>query len=173
MKIVVREIGQEDIASYRNLRLRGLEDHPEAFGETADQFRKKSLGDIESKLKISNENGGFILGAFLGDTLLGTVALGREISEKSRHRSILWGMYVLPECRGKQIGAKLVELLIAKSQGILGLEQIHLAVTVGNTPALKLYEQFGFRIYGTDPKVLRVNSVYFDEYLMVRHLNAG
>ena len=172
-KIDFKEIGEQDIESYHQLRLQGLQQHPEAFGETPERFIQKSFNDIATKLNESKKNGGFILGAFAGDLIVGTVALGRENGEKSSHRGMLWGMYVLPDYRNQKVGLNLVELLLNKAQNVAGLEQIHLAVTVGNAAAKRVYEKLGFNVYGTDPKVLKVGPKYHDEFLMVKHLQAG
>jgi ribosomal protein S18 acetylase RimI-like enzyme len=172
MKLEIREIDSSLVPQYRDLRLRGLQEHPEAFGESSNDFALRTLQDIQSKLENSKSKGGFIIGAFAGDQIVGTVALGRQDGAKSQHRAILWGMYVLPEFRNQQVGSQLLQHLIAKAKNLTELLQIHLAVTVSNVSAFKLYERFGFKTYGTDPRALKVDSIYFDEYLMVLGLRA-
>gem|GEM_PF-6583094 len=49
-------------------------------------------------------------------------------------------------------------------------EQLHLNVVTTNTAAARLYEAVGFSVYGTDPRVLKIDQNYFDEYLMVLNL---
>ena len=50
------------------------------------------------------------------------------------------------------------------------VEQLHLDVGTYNTPAIKCYERYGFAIYGTEPRTLKVDGEYIDEYLMVKYL---
>jgi ribosomal protein S18 acetylase RimI-like enzyme len=166
MDLVIRKISKAEIQEYRELRLCGLRDHPEAFGESADAFSERSLADIEEKLHHSEQKNGFILGGFIDGKMVGIVGLGRETGAKSEHRASLWGMYVLPPCRGTGIGRRLIEELIAEAKRIPGLKQVHLAVTIGNDSAFKLYQRLGFKIYGTDPRALRIDSKYYDEYLL-------
>ena len=49
--------------------------------------------------------------------------------------------------------------------------QVHLGVAADNLPALRLYRQAGFELYGTDPRFMKVDGRYIDEHLMVRFLD--
>ena len=51
--------------------------------------------------------------------------------------------------------------------------QLHLAVTQDNDRARRLYERHGFVTYGEDPRGLKVDGVFYDDYLMVLHLDEG
>jgi len=165
----VVNLGPEHVSAYRDLRLRGLREHPEAFGETAQAFEARSLGEISERIAAQEKSGGLILAALSeSGTMLGCVGLAVQEAGKSRHRGALWGMYVIPEARGQRVGKALVEELIARAQKLEFMEQIHLAVVTSNKSAVRLYESIGFETYGTDPKVLKVEGKYFDEYLMVR-----
>jgi ribosomal protein S18 acetylase RimI-like enzyme len=71
-------------------------------------------------------------------------------------------MYVTNSRRRGGIGYALVAELLAKAKRDPSLEQILLAVTVGNGDASKLYRRFGFETYGVEPKALKVGSEYVD-----------
>ena len=45
--------------------------------------------------------------------------------------------------------------------------QLHLTVVTSNTAAVKLYEKNGFRIYGTEPRSLKISDVFYDEHMMI------
>lgn len=165
------ELGPSEVQRYRDLRLRGLREHPEAFGETAEGFEAKSLEAISSNIEAQARLGGFILAAVSASgELLGTVGLAVNAPGKSGHRSFLWGMYVSPEVRQQKVGSALIQELIKRAERVPGLEQVHLSVVTSNTPAISLYERMGFEKYGTDPKVIKLNGQYFDEHLMAREL---
>lgn len=168
--ILYREIEVRDLNDYRALRLQGLIEHPDAFGEPAESFKRKTQEDLANKLLDLVSNSGFILGSFHEDRLVGTVAFRREVEVHSRHIGILWGMYVLPGYRNKKVGHRLVDLLLTKALSIPDLEQIRLTVTANNNPAVSLYQQFNFKITDTNINVHRANSMFYDEYLMVREL---
>lgn len=158
------------LAAYRKLRLRGLRENPEAFGETADHFESVTDQALQSRIDVQRKMGGFILCANSDHVALGTVGFSRNESEKTAHRAILWGMYVVPEARGRGIGKRLIDELIKRAEQTVDLEHICLAVVTSNKPACRLYENAGFKTYGTEPRALKVGAHYYDEYLMVRHV---
>ena len=51
--------------------------------------------------------------------------------------------------------------------------QIHLSVVSENAAARQLYLSAGFRVYGLDPRALKVENRYLDEDLMVRDVAQG
>jgi RimJ/RimL family protein N-acetyltransferase len=55
----------------------------------------------------------------------------------------------------------------AKGNGIVVL---NLAVVTTNDAAIHSYQRNGFSAYGTEPKSIRVNDIYYDELLMARLL---
>ncbi len=161
-------------AAYKQLRLRGLQEHPEAFGESASSFADKPLEAIQQQIQTGMRTGGVVLAALSqSGSMVGAVGLAVTDSEKTRHRGLLWGMYVLPEARGQGIATRLIEDLIKRAEEMPQLEQIHLAVVTTNLAAIRIYKALGFSIYGTDPRVIRIESTYFDEYLMVRGLRGS
>jgi len=167
-------VGPEFIDAYRALRLRGLREHPESFGETPENFEAKSNDEILECVAVQMKHGGFILAAASKTgNLIGTVALAVNEGEKSRHRGVLWGMYVVPEARNQGVARALIDELLARVCQCGRLEQIHLSVVTTNQAAYRLYSDTGFATYGTGPKVLKVGSHTFDEYLMVKHLSCA
>lgn len=48
--------------------------------------------------------------------------------------------------------------------------QLHLMVVTTNQMALKLYQKNGFRIYGTEPRSLKIGDIFYDEHMMVLEL---
>lgn len=162
-------VGPDTVEAYRDLRLRGLREHPEAFGEPAEAFEGRGLAEIGDRIASRTQSGSCILAAMSkSEVMLGCVGLAVEDAGKSRHRGLLWGMYVIPEARGQQVGRALVEELLVRAQTLPFLKQIHLAVVTSNEAAVRLYKSVGFETYGTDPQVLHVHGRYYDEYLMVK-----
>jgi ribosomal protein S18 acetylase RimI-like enzyme len=157
-----------DIEKYRALRRHGLELHPEAFGETAAHFSGVASAQIVSRLQSAERRGGFILVAKdSADEFVGTVGLAVPEAEKMAHRASLWGMFVEPRARGAGLGRQLVEECLGRARAVPSLKLVTLAVVTTNEAALQLYRTVGFRVYGTDPAVLKVGERFYDEYLMV------
>jgi ribosomal protein S18 acetylase RimI-like enzyme len=162
-------VSSENVVAFRELRLRGLREHPEAFGESAEAFESRSLESISERILGQSKLGAFIIAAVSqSGTMLGCVGLAVQEPGKSRHRAIVWGMYVIPEARGQQVGRLLLDELLARAEKLDFLEQIHLSVVTSNRAAVRLYANMGFKTFGTDPRALKVDGRYFDEYLMVR-----
>jgi len=167
----VIEVGPEHLSSYRSVRLRALTDHPESFGETAAGFEAKSDRSITDRFEAQKQLGGFTLAAISkSGEIIGTVGLACNDYGKSRHRAMLWGMYVVPEACRQGIAELLVKELLARAERLANLEQIHLAVVTSNYVAIRLYTKMGFITYGTDPRVIKVGQEAYDEYLMVNRL---
>lgn len=161
---VVRKLTEADVAAFRELRLEGLRNNPEAFGEDSSDFEKRTLNEIVVRLADAGD-GSFVLGAFFTD-ICGCVGMARSKGTKSRHKGFIWGMYVRQSHQRRGVGLALMEHAIAQSKTIEGLEFLQLAVVTTNDSARRLYERLGFTVYGTDPAALKVDGRYFDEYLM-------
>ena len=106
-----------------------------------------------------------IWGAFVDEQLAGCIGFFRMNTLKTQHRGVLWGLYIKPEYRGQRIADSLVKEIIAYAK--TQVAQLHLAVVTTNETAIKLYQRHGFRINGTKPCALKIDSHCYDEHLMV------
>lgn len=161
--ISIKLLDQDDWQSWKNLRLEALQNAPHTFGasiEEVNNLDKKDFQTILSKNKI--------FGAFLNAQLIGCVGFYILNSVKTQHRGVLWGMYVTPEHRGKNIADGLLDAVICYAKS--SIEQLNLKCVTDNHSAVKLYQKHGFKIYGTEPRALKVDNKYYDEYLMVLEL---
>jgi ribosomal protein S18 acetylase RimI-like enzyme len=155
--MLVRRLTLADAQDYRTMRLRSFREHPEAFTTSYEELERQSLEDTEKRMLAANIK---LWGAFDEGHLCGYVGLDRETRAKSRHKATLVGMYVEPESAGRGIGRELVEALLEDARAD-GLALIVLTVTDGNDRATGLYERFGFRSFGIEPKAIRVGGRYF------------
>jgi GNAT superfamily N-acetyltransferase len=154
-------LGADDAGQYRVMRRRALIEHPEAYGATVDDLDRRSLEEIAASLASPPELH-CVLGAFVEQELAGLASFGRNHNEKLRHRGGLYQMYTAPEHRRRGIGRQLVEAVIDHARRIEGLEELVLAVTVGNTAAETLYLHAGFRPKYVDKGFLKLESTYYD-----------
>lgn len=168
MMIDIHLLNNHDVSDFQSLRLRGLQEMPDAFGGTYDEFSSEPLSSIaERTLPKESFPERFVLGAFDRDNrLVGVVGCYRESRKKSRHKATVWGTYVAPEMRGQGIGKQLMQALLARCTTISGIEQIHLGVITTNVAARHLYETLGFRMYGVEPHALKDGERYMDEAFM-------
>jgi ribosomal protein S18 acetylase RimI-like enzyme len=109
---------------------------------------------------------GTILGAFACQTLVGIAGFYVSPDKRSQHRGHIYTVYVQEASRGKGVGDGLIKELLALAA--VHVEQVHLAVLLTATDAIKTYKRNGFEIYGTDPRVIRIGDSTYDKYLMMK-----
>src|SRR5262249_5242789 len=149
---VIRRLEPVDALAYREVRLRGLREHPDAFTSSYEEDSAKPVGWTEARLASGSHDA--VLGAFVGETLVGVRGLSRESRAKARHKATLFGMYVVPEHRGRGLGEALVERIIEAAHEQADLAQIVLTVTDTNREATALYERMGFKSFGVEPRAI-------------------
>ncbi|MBI2786223.1 MAG: GNAT family N-acetyltransferase [Legionella longbeachae] len=156
----IRLLNKEDWATFRKLRLAALFEHPEAFGSSFEE--ESNMSEDAFKNGFNNCD---IFGAFETNQIVGCGGFFVLQQAKMRHRGVLFSMYTQSENRNNGIADTLVKSIIlhAKTRVI----QLHATVVTTNQTAVKLYEKNGFKIYGTEPRSLKVDDHFYDEHMMV------
>jgi len=157
----IHQLHEHDAEVFRNLRLRALREHPEAFLASFEEERMKPVEQVAEKLRISTSEN-FDLGAFVEGQLVGIAHFARQEGVKVKHRAYIEAMYVVPERRGLGIGRALLEQLIAHARTLTGLEELGLWVIIGNERAQTLYEAVGFQTFCIEPRSIKVGERYYD-----------
>lgn len=159
--MLIRPLTATDAIRYQPLRLRGLREHPEAFAPAFEEEQQLSLETVATRLQQSCAER-YVLGALDGEELSGLLHFRRWEGLKLRHRASIGGMYVPPEQRGRGIGKALLLDAITRAHTLTGLEDLILAVTVGNERARALYLAVGFTSVAIEPRYLKIGEQYFD-----------
>lgn len=167
--IIVRPLAPEHSAAYSGLRLRALAAFPTAFTSSVEDEARTA--DVWSVERLAPRDGQRMLGAWVGEALVGTGGVERLKRPKERHKAVLYGMYVAPEHGGRGIAGRLVDALLAAVRQWDDVTQVLLTVTAGNTAALRVYERAGFVTFGVEPRAIRVDGIYHDKHHMVRFLD--
>ncbi len=169
MDITIRKILPHDTEQYYELRRTAFIDEPILFIESLEEFECRSLDDVRCQIEELSENkGSFLLGAFKKpNNLVGIIGFRREKSKRLDHIGFIWGLYVVSTARGLGLGKKLILETLRLANQIPGLEQVKLQMEAGNRTAKKLYESFGFEVWGTEPKAVKVDGVYYDDLHMI------
>ena len=152
-----------DALAYRDIRLEGLRQNPEAFASTLEDERDRPLDWFKELITQSQ-----IFGAVLARGLVGVVGLRPHADAKLRHKAMIWGMYVRREARQYGIGERLIDAAVAYASG--HVEQLQLAVVTENEAARRLYAKAGFIEYGHQINALKHAGRYYDDILMVKFL---
>jgi ribosomal protein S18 acetylase RimI-like enzyme len=165
-----RFLTASDAAAYWTIRLEALECEPEAFGSSPEEHRGLSLNDIAMRLTADPANN-FVVGAFVGEQLVGTAGFVRNNGLKERHKGFVWGVYLSRDARGKNAGREMLQMLIERAKTIKGIEQIKLAVATTGEAAMSLYRSLGFNSFGCERRALKIGDGYVDEEHMVLFVN--
>lgn len=160
--IVVRALEKGDLHRYRAIRLDALQRAALAFGSSFEE--ENAYSDSVFARRLEQVNGNVVFGAFDGEMLLGTAGMFRHDRRSERHRGTLWGVYVVPEARGLQLGRALVGKVI--DHAARRVVVLDAKVVAANAAAKRVYDALGFKTYGTEPKSLFVQGQYLDQNLL-------
>jgi ribosomal protein S18 acetylase RimI-like enzyme len=156
----LRRLAPDDAALYRDIRLEGLAESPDAFSSTLDAEEDRPLGAFAQRLADS-----CVIGAFSGSHLVGVAGFYVQAGPKHAHKGALWGMYVRPGYRSFGLGRMLVEAIIEHARE--RVELLQLLVVSDNLPARRLYESLGFVEYGAEWHATKHRGLYHNDVMMV------
>ena len=113
---------------------------------------------------VSPDN--LLIGAFVGERLVGTAGLHRS-GGRQRHVAGL-GMGVADDLAGKGIGTALLRELLDAADNWLDIKRIELTVFHDNKTAIRLYERHGFEREGLHRAFAYRDGAYVDAIAMAR-----
>ena len=105
------------------------------------------------------------------ETVVGRLSLARDPHPASAHVADL-GLMVAADYRRRGIGRSLLDTAVEWAQAA-GIRKLELHVFPWNTPAIRLYEQFGFEHEGVRRGHYSRNGADVDALLMAYHLPSG
>lgn len=160
MQLVCRQLNAQDASQFHALRLEGFQTAPRAFRYAPEDEAGIPLEDVAARLESD-----FVVGAYDGDMLVGIGGLARNRGSKTRHKALLYGMYVKAPYRGGDASAAIMERLIDEARS--SVEIVTLTVVSTNLRAKRFYERWGFRAYGVERRSAKIgDGDYLDETLM-------
>jgi ribosomal protein S18 acetylase RimI-like enzyme len=161
---LIRRLRPEEAAAFRVIRVEALATNPEAFETTLEKQAAEPLSRFADTLKSAA-----VFGAFRHSEIVGMAGFFVHRGQRTRHKGVLWGMYVRPAVRRQGFGRALVRGVVVHARE--HVEQILLSVVSTNEAARRLYSQEGFLEYGLEKRSLKQDGQYFDEILMARFLS--
>lgn len=158
--VTLKRISPENVAVFKEVRLRALQDFPTAFSST--YARESQLTDEEwlSRAKGWTVDGRIGYLAFDDGAPCGLAACHADEHEP-KHAHVI-SMWVDPGFRRAGVGRALIESLCA--WGISrGLRELRLLVTSVNPGAQLFYERLGFRLTGRTQQYPNDASIFESE----------
>jgi ribosomal protein S18 acetylase RimI-like enzyme len=135
---VIEHVGPDDWQRARSVRLRALQDAPDAFLTTVEQARAKQAEVWREQL--ASTAAATHLATLEGHDV--GMAIGAPHHADPRDAG-LYGVWVAPEARGRGVGVSLLTAVATWARE-RGYKRIRLDVGDHNAAASRLYEGFGF-----------------------------
>jgi len=133
-------------------------------------FPLNDLREVEdaARIWISYSKYKAVLTALWNGVPCGIANLYLQPYKKLAHQC-LFAIIVDEQCRGKGVGTRLMNELIALAKERFQLEFLHLEVYEGN-PAINLYHRLGFEVYGIQRRFIKDGDQYLNKVLMQKVL---
>jgi ribosomal protein S18 acetylase RimI-like enzyme len=147
--IVLEQVTEQNILTFKAARLFALQDTPSAFGAT--YAKESQLTDAEWMKRAGKWNGErAVLYLAMDGTAAGGIA-GSSLDEADTAQADLISMWTAPAYRRRGVGRMLVEEIVRWAR-LRSARIIRLMVTSNNQRAISFYKSLGFTLTGaTEP----------------------
>jgi ribosomal protein S18 acetylase RimI-like enzyme len=170
MTLEIRILNPDDAGELFRLRRHALVDSPLAFSASPEDDAASSEAVVRELLNPQRKS--VVFGAYKPG-LIGMLGLNRAHQRKAVHKVNLWGMFVLPTCRGQGVATRLLDAAIRYARTLDGITSMHLSVSESAIAARQLYEKAGFEAWGVEPDAIRVEARSVSERHMRLSLGGG
>lgn len=164
--MIIRALQRADLDQFLLLRRERLEREPRAFGESLAEHDATPPEHFARRLESSNDDQ-FVIGAFEGANLVGMAGFARNMRIKSRHKAVIWGVYVQPTWRNQGVARGVLVTLLERAKKNPHVEKVMLTVASDQIAARRLYKSLGFEVFGHEKHALQIDGAYVDEDQMV------
>ena len=163
--MITRSLTSADAVAYHALHVEGVTNYPTAFLRSLEEVRNTSAEETARIL-----DSGKMMGAFLGETMIGLAGLLQNTFASAKHRALIGPFYVNQSYPGQGAAQALMDALAerAKEQGV---KQLELYVWSENPRAIRFYTRNGFEKVGMIPRSVIIDGVPYDDLFMVRALD--
>jgi ribosomal protein S18 acetylase RimI-like enzyme len=162
-KVSFKKVSPEDWEKFREIRLKGLQSDPQAFGGTfegesqeGEEYWKERFSNPERCFYAAEEGGIFI-----------ATAGSKKITDDNW---MIVAVYTLPEFRGKNISQGLINRVIDEARNT-GATKVSLMVNPIQESAVNLYERMGFKTVKIEKDQKMGDGKSYDEYYMEKSLD--
>ena len=166
-----RRLTSDNVDAFRALRMRALRDHPRAYLQTYEEesLRQRKFHEVMVESNI-------VMGAFeTNDTvgveiLIGYTIMSLNQMNKTKHKCSIWGAYVLPEHRYKDLAKKMRLRLFEVAKG-MGLKYCTSSIVANNPAALRVHLGVGYiEMFRETDGVRHADGSFDDVIHLVKYL---
>jgi len=162
--VTIRVLDVSDLPAFQQLRQQALTESPQSFVSTYEE--ESAIPSEVQRLRIERSQDRCIVGAFDEAALTGVAGIRRDEKRKLAHKAMLWGVYVVPQARGRGVGRSLIAEALKLAAGLPGVRTVYLGVNATNSRAIALYESFGFTTFGFEKGFMMLDGELHDELYM-------
>jgi GNAT superfamily N-acetyltransferase len=155
--IHIRSIGAADAAAYRALRLENLRDFQVAHGPAHEDALAQPEAWHADRLARPDYTW---FGAFDGALLVGVICLCAKKGSRLHHSAMLSSLMVALSHQRGGVGRLLTAHLIDHARSLGHVRRLTLKLIDGNAPARRLYDAFGFELFGLEPDAIHHEGGY-------------
>ena len=134
--------------------MRMLRHSPSKFLATYEEEQARGKKYFEEILSHQG-NDKAIFGAVFNGNVVGSMGVVKEERQKFIHKALFWELSVDPDYRGRGIAPQIFKLAVDHSRANMDVELVRLQVEAENRTAKNLFESYGFRTWGTEPKAMK------------------
>ena len=156
-------------AELRALRLRALQEEPQAFAQSYEDARAAPDELWQERLREAIDGTSWLVCARRDGQLVGMVGAFQSDEDRAQHRATVFGTYVEAAARGAGIGQRLLAALLARLAATGAVRGVHLTVNTEQAAAVRLYQAAGFRIVGEEAVTLG-DGLSHREFIMEKSL---
>lgn len=124
-RVRMRALNKKDWSVWKALRLEALKNAPEAFSSS---FEAESQWPDERFEEVLTQN--HLFGFFIDGQLAGIAGFYVMNQPKTKHRGVIWGIYVQPEYRRMNMANRLLTFLVIHAKAYVS--QLHLTCVTTN-----------------------------------------
>ncbi len=165
MTPIIRQLKTSDAAALREIRLEALSLYPHHYTAT---YESEAGHDVEwFKALLAWEE---VFAAYdATGNICATACLTPDLRPRNEHKALLRMVYVQPDKQGQGLAKSVLSATLDYAKG--RYEQILLSVESSNSGAIRLYESFGFTVYGNEPHATKLlDGGYLDDVWMILFL---
>lgn len=141
MDIQIKRLSEKDWLAFAQIRLRGLQTDPQAFGSNYKTESEFTEEDWRSRL-AAEDNAIFLLSE--NENPIGVTCVSVDRNDPTGKTAILWGSWLAPEFRGKNLSELMYRTRIDRAKSQPTVEKIIVSHRASNEASKRAIRKHGF-----------------------------